>query len=735
MTANGERRDGRPYEDGTGYGPDGYPVDPAGGQYGTYDQGQGTGYSQGYAPQDPAYGYDQQGQYGNQGQPGGYGNSGYETPTYPAPSYENPTYDTPSYGGGAAPGYGTQSSSYESSGYESGSYQSPSYGGPAYGDSGYDSGAYPAQGYSGAPAPGTPYPASPGTGGQGGYGSGAYPAAPGPGGSVPGPSPDYDTGAYAAYDSGNYPQADAPGRSAGPASGVAGAAAARGAQAEPAVRRTGSTSPTASASTTGSFRVQVPQPAAPAGAPRTPPSRPAGPPPGAASPGSASAAAAPPGTPAPPRPRPGGGPAGAPGRPKGGRTAANRERVGYAADEFDFVDDESEESEDVIDWLKFAETRSERRDERRRQLRTRGIALLAVLALAGVAVGGYFAYDKWWGGSSASAARTTGGAVLIQLRGAQGEATASAVLADDPSRGTATMITVPSNTVVNTAGAGPMALGELMVTDGAGASREALAQLIGVQLSGSWVVSEPVLQGLVDMVGGVELNADVEVKGPDGKVLVPAGPSKANGIAARAYATYRVPGEKSALGAERFGRVITAVLGVLPSDAKLVADLLRNLANVSDPSLPDARLAELLTSMAKAIQAKQFKSADLPLQADGVIDVAAAAPVVKDLLGGSVQVAKAEGPARVMVGDASGKPNAQEAARIKVVNAGYSYVPGGAVEPKAKPVSVVQYTEDDRRDAAVQVALTLGLPEAAAKKAEGQMLADIVVTLGQDFTP
>ncbi|HSA51880.1 MAG TPA: LCP family protein, partial [Yinghuangia sp.] len=433
--------------------------------------------------------------------------------------------------------------------------------------------------------------------------------------------------------------------------------------------------------------------------------------------------------PAPGRPRPG------EGRRPGGRPGPNRERVGYAEDEFDFVDDDAEETEDVIDWLKFAETRSERRDERRRQLRSRLIALVVVLALAAVGAGGYYAYTTWWSEDSKTAERASGGAVLIQLRGEGGQATASAVLADDPQRGTAAMITVPSATVVNTAGGGPRGLGELMATDGAGATRDALAQLIGVKLDGSWVVSEPVLQGLVDMMGGVELAADVEVKGADGSVVLPAGPSKVTGLQARAYATYRIPGEAPSLGAERFGRVVQAVLKLLPTEAQLVANLLRNLANVADPSLPDDRLAELLTSMAKAVQAQQFKSADLPVQPDGIIDVAAAGPVVGELLGGTVQVAKSEGPARVMVADASGKAGAQEAARIKMVNAGYSYVPGGMVEPTAKPTTVVQFSDDARREAAVQIALTLGLPETAVQKSEGEMLADIVVTLGKDYNP
>lgn len=740
MTGSGERRDGRPYEghrDGEpGYDPEAYPASP----YGAYeqqgpgqgqDQGQGQGQAQGYVP-GQSYGYDagqQGGQYGGQfgpeqggqGYSGPYESSAYETPTYESPGYDTPTYGTPDYG---APSYGT--AGYESGGYGSGNYDT----------GGYDTGGYeqPAYGYD----PG-------GQSGSGYGGSGSYGAVPPP---AQGPGADYDSGAYAAYDGQAYPQS-APGRAPGAGTGAGAAAgAAAGPAAEPRVRRTASTNPTGATSTTGSFRIQVPSPAAPGEMPARParpagrpaPQTPEGPPiPGQQRQTPASGGAGRPqrpGTQRPEGPRPGtqGGPPG-PG-PSGGRPGPNRERVGYAADEFDFVDDDAEESEDVIDWLKFAETRSERRDERRRMLRKRAVALVAVLALAGAVVGGYFAYDKWWGSDSKAAASASGAAILIQLRGADGATTASAVLADDPARGSASMVTVSSVTIVNTAGAGPMPIAEVMVNDGAGASRDALAQLMGVKLSGSWVVSEPVLQGLVDMVGGIELNADVEVKGPDGAVVLPAGPSaNVKGSAARAYAGLRLNGEPPTRGAERFGRVLQGVLKVLPDDPAYVADVLRNLANIADPSLPDDRLAQVLTSLAKAVQTQKFKSADLPVRPDGILDVNTAGPVVKDLLGGTVQVAKADGPARVMITDASGKAGAQEAARIKVVNAGYSYVPGGPIEPKARPTSSVQYSDDARREAAVQTALTLGLPETVVQKIEGEMLADVVVTLGQDYKP
>ncbi|MDI2127418.1 LCP family protein [Yinghuangia seranimata] len=733
MTANGERRDGQHYEGGP-YRQDGAQPDPAAPGYG-YDQGQGAP-GQGY-PQDPAYGYDQgQGaQYGAQpGYPSAYENQGYQQSGYGqqspygyAPPADSGGYPAAPAGYDSTPGYGT--------GYDQGQ-AAPGYGtayppAPGIGDGyGYDTG----QGSGGYTAPQQPGYAAPGGGDPNAYGaipqqqqqqqqqpvpapdSGAYGGVPQqPSYPAAAPGGD-DSGAYAAFDGRRAP-------GAGAVAAAPGAAAPTGAPVEPQVRRTGAGAPTGATQTTGSFRVQVPT-GGTAAAPGTTPAAPgAAGAAGARRPGESGTAI--PGQQRPARP-------GAPRRP-GTAASGPSERVGYAADEFDFVDDDSEESEDVIDWLQFAETRSERRDERRRMLRSRAIVLLVVLAVAGVGVGGYFAYDTWFKSTSAAAKEATGGAVLIQLRGSQGQALAGAVFGSDAKAGTATMLTVPSGTIVNTAGAGPVPVGQLMASDGTGATRDALAGLLGVRIDGSWVVNEPVLQALVDGVGGIELNADVEVKGADGKVVVAAGPNKMNGIMARAYAAFQPQGDDPSRSAERFGKVMQAVLKGLPTKAQYVNDLLRNLANIADPSLPDARLAELLTQMGQAVQTQKFKSGALPIQPDGMLNVATAGPVVKELLGGTVKVAKADGPARVMIGDANGGKGAQDAAKIKIINAGYTYVPGGVAEPKPKPTTLIQYSDDAHADVARQMALTLGVPETAAKKAEGQMLADVVITLGQDF--
>ncbi|WP_406296155.1 LCP family protein [Embleya sp. NBC_00888] len=710
--SNDDRREWEPY--GTEQGDGGQAQEPYGTERGDGGQvqGQQPGYGS-YAPDGGFTGYDPQ-------PPAAPGSSpqGLE-PVYFAPQQQYP-YDPNAYDPNAYPPGTYSTGGYESTGYDpnaydpgtgAGTYDPNGYGTGGAGQGGYDANAYDPNaydpnGYDPTGRPAEAYPPQDGRGGfadpQQGYYEQQQPTAyyeqpaappappappvvpgsrpaPAPGPAAPLPSAGTDP-ASTGIAAGSIPVRPArPARSRSEATGAAAAAP--------------SSTPTSSASTSAERGSGSGRSAASTDDGRVPPPRTRKPGPGR------------------------------PGRP------------GYGSDEFAFVDDESEQAEDVIDWLSFAETRSERRDEKRRAIRQRLIALAVVLAVALLGVGGYFAWDTWMRDEKSVAAPGKNGGVLVQLRAKDGKAAANVLLTVDPAKNTASMVSVSSVTIVNSDNSS-FPLGQLMADEGPGASRDALSDLLGVRLDGSWVISEPVLQGLVDLAGGIQLNADVEIKGPDGKVLVGQGRNPANGVAALAFAGYKQPNEAPAVVGDRFGRVLQGLLAAFPTQPDAVLSLLANMANVPDPSLPDDKLSVLLANLAKATQAKQMQVRALPVSADGILDTAAALPIVRELLGGTVRQGKVEaGPARVMVEDASGKPASGPDAQARLLNAGVTYVPGGASGKRTQPTSTVQYADDARKADAEQVALTLALPATAVKKATGEMLADVVVTLGQDYNP
>ncbi|MEU0931830.1 LytR C-terminal domain-containing protein [Embleya sp. NPDC005971] len=700
--SNDDRREWEPY--GTERGDGGQAQEP----YGT-ERGDGT------AGQQPGY--------GSYGPDGGY--PGYDgQPAQPGPGGLDPVSFTPQ-----------QQYPYDPNAYGQGGYDATAYDPNAYPSGGYSSGGYDRNGYDAGQGAGTYDPNAYGGAGQGGYDTTGYAA------------PEYPQQAP-----GGYPQGGAgyPDPQQGGATGYPDREQGYHEPQQPAGYYEQPPAPPAvpaSRPTPGGPLPVGPDPASTGIAAGSIPVRPAGPTrssrtePASASPSSGSAEAG-------SRSRAGGksgagaGKSGSPaedGRvpgPRARRSGTGRPgRPGYGSDEFAFVDDESEQAEDVIDWLSFAETRSERRDEKRRAIRQRLIALAVVLAVALLGVGGYFAWDTWMREEKTVAAPGKNGGVLVQLRAKDGQSSANALLTVDPAKNTASMVSVSSVTVVNSAN-NSFPLGRLMADEGPGASRDALSDLLGVKLDGSWVISEPVLQGLVDLTGGIQLNADVEVKGPDGKVLVGQGRNPANGAAALAFATYKQPNEAPSVTGDRFGRVLQGLLAAFPTQSDAILTLLANMANLPDPSLPDDKLSVLLANLAKATQAKQLQVRALPVSPDGVLDGPAAVPIVRELLGGTVRQGKVgTGPTRVMVEDASGRTGAQEDAHARLLNAGVTYVPGGAGGKRTQPTSTVQYADDARKGDAEQVALTLRLPASAVKKATGEMLADVVVTLGQDYNP
>ncbi|MGE7432621.1 LCP family protein [Kitasatospora sp. NPDC001175] len=409
----------------------------------------------------------------------------------------------------------------------------------------------------------------------------------------------------------------------------------------------------------------------------------------------------------------------------------------YVTGEFTFLDEEAEETEDVIDWLKFAESRTEVRAERKRRLRNRLIAaVVALVVLAGGGVG-----YLWWsgklGGTKTVAAAAGGRQVnVVQLRDLNGKVT-SVLLVNDAGAHKGSILLLPDILKLPSAGDSPtVPIGQAMDTVGASATREGLKTVLGAPVAGTWRLDTPYLQLLVSQLGGVRVDTNADVKGADGKVTPAGKGTTLSGDAAVAYATYQAPGEGRDAQLARFGQVLDAVVRAMPTDLPEAQDDVHRMNAVLDPSLPEQALAGVLAQLAQLAKDGAFSTSTLKVQPDGTLDEATAGAQVKQVLGGTVHKAQSgTGTPRVSIVNASGNDQAATSALVQVSNAGLNVVPSNGKSGSTQATSEIRYTDDARAAAAKSLATTLGLNESAVKKTTDAQNADLVVVLGKDYQP
>ncbi|GAA1354291.1 LCP family protein [Streptomyces beijiangensis] len=414
----------------------------------------------------------------------------------------------------------------------------------------------------------------------------------------------------------------------------------------------------------------------------------------------------------------------------------------YETGEFAFIEAPDEDSEDVIDWLAFTESRSERREEAKRRGRNRVVSLIVVLALVVVGGVGYLWYaDKIPGlsGSTDEKGAVAGSAqkrdvIVVHLHSTNGGPTSTALLVDNTTTQQGTTVLLPNSLSVANDDGTATTLGKSVDDDGSEGTREALDTLFGAKIGGTWRLDTPYLENLVEAVGGIEVDTNIDV--PDTKKgaqpVVKKGASQSlSGTMAVAYATYRAPGEGETAQLQRFGQVLQGVLKKFTSVPDAATTVVKNLAQILDLSMTEADLGASLAKLAEHAKKGSYKTALLPVQSDGTLTEAASSSVVKDILGGAVKAPDPSSTTRVSVKDASGKADGKEFARATVVNGGFAFVDGG----KANAVASSQVIYGDTADKAKadEVAKTLGLSTGAVKKGTVAANADVMVVLGQDY--
>ncbi|MCX4543612.1 LCP family protein [Streptomyces sp. NBC_01565] len=417
----------------------------------------------------------------------------------------------------------------------------------------------------------------------------------------------------------------------------------------------------------------------------------------------------------------------------------------YRTEQFAFIDQADEESDDVIDWLAFTESRTERREEARRRGRNRVVALIVVLALFVVGGLGYL----WYAGKlpfldgpgQKKGAAAAGGAqkrdmIVVHLHNTKKGGTSTALLVDNVTTKQGATVLLPNTlTVPQQDGAG-LALGKAVEEGGLGTG-EALDTVLGTSIGGTWRLDTPFLERLVELVGGIDVDTDTAVPADD-KAKTPAvgqgQKQHLSGAMAVAYATYRSQGEPEAKQLQRTGGVLHAVLRKIPSDPKAAAVTVESMGQILDPALNAQTLGAMLARIGEHAKVGDYRTELLAVKADGSLTDEANKTVVKEVLGGNFTAAPVGAAPRVGLKDATGDAKTQVAAKAALLNGGYTFVDGGKAD-KTQTASQITYQDDAQRERAIEVAKTLGLAETAVKKAENAVNADVVVTLGKDYKP
>jgi hypothetical protein len=394
------------------------------------------------------------------------------------------------------------------------------------------------------------------------------------------------------------------------------------------------------------------------------------------------------------------------------------------------------------------ELRAERKRQQRKRMGAAGIAAVVVGGLVAAAAVTFGVKQATKDDKEPAPEQTT---VLLALAGSDGNAVNSALLAHDPRTGGVEVL-MPARVLTEVCGFGNQQLGEVLgLPDGAKLSRTAVSGLLGgVTVDATWVLTAAELARLVDEVGGITVDVDVNVvqKRPDGSrvLVVQRGAGQhLSGEVAATYAAYSISGETAAGNLVRLQGVLDGLLAALPTDEGKVERLVGSLGKTAQSSFGAKRLSATLAGLAAAARADDVLPTDLPVQkidAGGPpayrVDTAATKQFVETNLAASLPASARGERTRVFVQNGVGTPGLVITACNKLVDAGYAFAGSGNASDFNHATSKVLVF--DRSVASAElgnaVARSLRLPTSdVAVSTQGQNVADVLVILGKDYKP
>jgi hypothetical protein len=369
--------------------------------------------------------------------------------------------------------------------------------------------------------------------------------------------------------------------------------------------------------------------------------------------------------------------------------------------------------------------------------------LVALLALALiVSAVWYVAHRGQAPKAKAPVATGPDNVILLQITGADGAG--GVALLGDQHGSAGAVVLLPTQLAVDSGGSGGVSLQKAATLPGS-ASADGVADALGIRVDGTWTLSVGGLAALVDRVGGIDADVDVQVKQGD-VIKVPAGQQHLDGVAAAAYATYTVPGEPAQAQLARLDTVLEAVIGGFADKPAAAVQQIAALGPSSQSSLPLARLGTVMAHLHALDATDTLVYRSLPVHdldaGTGIttytVDTAGAAEAISDLTGSATGNEQSAGGIRVLIRNGVGTPGLGATARAKLNKAGDVYVAGGNQLPFDRDQTVILITDDtpEQRALGEKVAAALGVDVSALRiSGEGQSIADVVVVLGTDYRP
>jgi hypothetical protein len=392
------------------------------------------------------------------------------------------------------------------------------------------------------------------------------------------------------------------------------------------------------------------------------------------------------------------------------------------------------------------QARLERKKQQRRRFGFAGgsaIAIAAIVVIALVAFGVNKAVTSG-GGSSRSQAT-----LLLQITGAGGVATTSALLAQDAGKGTGAEILIPSRVITDVCGFNTLNFGDILGKPGGDvASRQAVsAMLSNITIDGSWIMSPDQLTKLIGLLGGVTVDVDVDVVqhtgGGGGRILVASGAARhLSGVQAVEYATYTAsPQEDASLQLTRLQQVIDATALALPTDSTRVAALIRQLGASGESTLGATKLATFLLGFAKAERGTgTLLPTDLPINvidSGGApsysVNTTDAGTLVSQYLADSLPADAGNRRPTVYLLNGVGTPGLVATTCPRLAAKHLTYVGSKNAASFNTPTSTVLVSNSNIA-LGYEIADALRLPHSdVLRTTQNQTIADAIVTLGRDY--